>query len=66
MSIYEYNQEYVRKSLFEDGVETGYNSGYDSGQKDGNVKGDSRRLLQSLGITFEEYERAKQLVSGNH
>lgn len=28
MSIYEYNEEYVRKSLFEDGVKTGYKEGY--------------------------------------
>lgn len=27
MSIYEYNEEYVRKTLFEDGKETGYNQG---------------------------------------
>ena len=27
MSIYEYNEEYVRKVLFEDGVEKGYNRG---------------------------------------
>lgn len=70
MSIYEYNEEYVRKSLFEDGMETGYNKG----QQVGNA----RRLVQNvdsvmkkLGIsldkaceildtTVEEYEKAKR------
>jgi len=74
MSIYEYNEEYVRKSLFEDGVETGYNKGYNFGQQ----MGDARRLVQNvnslmekLGIslekaceildtTIEEYENAKK------
>jgi len=87
MSIYEYNEEYVRKSLFEDGVETGYkkgyDSGYDSGQKIGDMKGNARRLVQSvetamtnlsidlakscdiLGITIEEYEKAKQIIKIN-
>lgn len=32
MSIYEYNEEYVRKSLFEDGKETGYNQGKTAGE----------------------------------
>ena len=52
MSIYEYNEEYVRKSLFEEGVETGYNKGYNSGQKIGNTKGDARRLVQSVENTM--------------
>lgn len=33
MSIYEYNEEYVRKTLFEDGKETGYNQGKAVGEK---------------------------------
>ena len=32
MSIYEYNEEYVRKVLFEDGVEKGYNRGVSDGE----------------------------------
>ena len=74
MSIYEYNEEYVRKSLFEDGMETGYSKGYDSGQQ----IGEARKLVQNidsvmkkLGIslekaceildtTIEEYENAKK------
>ncbi|MBO5335887.1 MAG: hypothetical protein J6A94_01995 [Lachnospiraceae bacterium] len=32
MSIYEYNEEYVRKALFEDGVEKGYNQGIADGE----------------------------------
>lgn len=33
MSIYEYNEEYVRKALFEDGVEKGYNDAKEYGVK---------------------------------
>ena len=73
MSIYEYNEEYVRKSFFEDGVATGYNNG----KNDGKTEGDARRLIQSvesvmanlnvdlpksceiLGITVKEYEDAR-------
>ena len=33
MSIYEYNEEYVRKVLFEDGMEKGYNDGKEHGIK---------------------------------
>lgn len=73
MSIYEYNEEYVRKSFCEDGVAAGYNNG----KNDGKTEGDARRLIQSvesimsnlkvdlsksceiLGITVEEYENAK-------
>lgn len=33
MSIYEYNEEYVRKTLFEDGKETGYSQGKAVGEK---------------------------------
>jgi len=32
MSIYEYNEEYVRKVLFEDGMEKGYNQGIVDGE----------------------------------
>lgn len=47
MSIYEYNEEYVRKSFFEDGEKSGYargktdgeKSGYDRGKTDGEKSG---------------------------
>ena len=32
MSIYEYNEEYVRQSLFEDGEKSGYNKGEKAGE----------------------------------
>lgn len=77
MSIYEYNEEYVRKSLLEDGMETGYNKEFDSGQQ----IGDARRLVQIvesampnfennlektckiLNVSLEEYENAKELLN---
>ncbi len=52
MSIYEYNEEYVRKSFYEEGIEAGYNSGYgkgyNSGQQIGTTQGDASRLVMSV------------------
>ena len=77
MSIYEYNEEYVKRVEREEGMEEGYSKGYDSGIK----LGDARRLVQiidsalphfgnnleltckTLNVTAAEYENAKQLIS---
>ncbi len=56
MSIYEYNEEYVRKSLFEDGMETGYNKGYDTGFDSGKQIGDARRLVQIVESAMPNFE----------
>ncbi len=38
MSIYEYDEELHKKTLYEDGYDTGYGSGYGSGEQAGEVK----------------------------
>jgi hypothetical protein len=69
MSIYEYNEEYAKKALFEDG--------YDMGVTDGAAKNlikniesamqnfhiDLSRACEGLGVTVEEYEAARQRVN---
>ena len=77
MSIYEYNEEYVKRVEREEGMEEGYTKGYNSGYGEG----DARRLVQNvesvmsklavdltkaceiLNTTQEEYERCRQMVS---
>lgn len=57
MSIYEYNEEYVRKVLFEDGVEKGYNQGVsdgvEKGYSQGKVDGENR-LGKLIAILMAE------------
>ena len=48
MSIYEYNEEYARKTFFEEGQESGYASGKKAGMDLGIDIGDARRLVQSV------------------
>lgn len=65
MSIYEYNEEYVKKTLYEDGME----AGYDQGKQVTLVKSVEavmqnfhvglQKACEGIGITVEEYERAK-------
>ncbi|MBP3474774.1 MAG: hypothetical protein J6K48_00415 [Lachnospiraceae bacterium] len=62
MSIYEYNEEYVKKTLFEDG--------YDAGQAKKLVENinslmknlgfDLQKACEGLGITIEEYQEVKK------
>ena len=61
MSIYEYNEEYVRKSFFEDGEKYGYDkgekSGYDKGKSDGEKSGRTEgenRLGRLISILLSE------------
>lgn len=74
MSIYEYNEEYVKKTLHEDG----YEEGYGAGKNDGITKGKAETLIanvealmknlgfdlakacESLSITITEYEDAQK------
>jgi len=65
MSIYEYNEEYMKKALFEDGMEAGYHKGeanalikyVESAMKNFHVS--LQEACEGLGITIEEYEKAR-------
>ena len=76
MSIYEYNEEYVKKVLYEDGEASGYQKGEESGYR----KGEAKTLVQTIeslmqnfhielqkacegaGTSIAEYEKAKQIL----
>ncbi|MCM1387566.1 MAG: hypothetical protein NC231_09570 [Bacillus sp. (in: Bacteria)] len=74
MSIYEYNEEYVRKVLYEDGEANGYQKGRADGIKEGkkktivqtidsimqNLQMDLSKACESIGITMAEYEEARR------
>ena len=74
MSIYEYNEEYVRKTLFEDGREAGYSQGEAKGKAEGkaealvenveavmkNMKVDLQTACKGIGITVEKYNEIKE------
>ncbi|MBO5056978.1 MAG: hypothetical protein J6C64_11580 [Lachnospiraceae bacterium] len=66
MSIYEYNEEYVKRTLFEDG----YGRGVADGEAKALVKNveaamqnfhvSLQEACAGLDITIEEYEKAKE------
>ncbi len=66
MSIYEYNEEYVRKSLYENGYEQGEKSGdalrliksVDAIMKNLNIN--LEKACEMIGTTYEEYCEAKK------
>lgn len=53
MSIYEYNEEYVRKSFFEDGKNSGYEQGKAEGLRDGMTAGENK-LGKLIAILLSE------------
>ena len=56
MSIYEYNEEYVKKVLFEDGMELGYSRGFAEGQAKAREEGQLlllHKLVYSGMLTME-------------
>lgn len=73
MSIYEYNEEYVKKTL--------HDEGYDAGLAEGEIRGKAENIIsnvesiiknlgldlpkacEGLGITIKEYEDAKNIYS---
>lgn len=73
MSIYEYNEEYVKKTL--------HDEGYDAGLAEGEIRGKAETIIsnvesiiknlgldlpkacEGLGITIKEYEDAKNIYS---
>lgn len=77
MSIYEYNEEYIRRTLLEEGQEIGYAEGKEEGKAEILACG-IERIMQKLdldlvkacdiiGITVREYEEAKEvLLKGKH
>ncbi|MBO5208248.1 MAG: hypothetical protein J6B68_02770 [Lachnospiraceae bacterium] len=68
MSIYEYNEEYVKKTLFEDGYENGYDTGkfetlvnnVESAMKNFNI--DLEKACNGLGVSVTEYTNAKAKI----
>ena len=71
MSIYEYNEEYVRKFFFEDGEKTGYDKGKEEGDSSRLIKSveaamrkfnvDLQTACEGIGTSVEEYRKAKEL-----
>ena len=70
ISIYEYNEEYVRKTFFEEGWESGYASGkkagYDQGKEAGIDIGIAKRLVQSVEalmkkLSYDEQEACESI-----
>lgn len=72
MSIYEYNEEYVKRVTYEEGMEEGYAKGRSEGRAEGrsrlvnlienamkNLKMDLQETCDALGINIEEYWEAK-------
>lgn len=72
MSIYQYNEEVIKKELFEDGVEVGYQKGCEAGRAQGIIKtarkyGASEQdileqLMEELGV---DETRAREYLSSN-
>ena len=56
MSIYEYNEEYVRKTFYEDGMEEGYTKGKEAGREEG------ANLFATLSRLLLKDERTEDLL----
>ena len=69
MSIYEYNEEYVKKSLYEEGLEEGEKVGILKNLAKNveaimkNLHIDMKNACDIIGTTVEEYEKAKNIIS---
>ena len=63
MSIYEYNEEYVKKSLYEEGEEAGMlktlAKSVEAVMKNFHIS--LKEACEGLGTTVEEYEKAKNI-----
>ena len=70
MSIYEYNEEYVKRVEREDAMEEGYAKGYDSGYNSGYGKGinsgmelgEARKLVQIINSVLPNFENSLELT----
>lgn len=73
MSIYEYNEEYIRKTLLEEGREIGYAKGKTEGKAEMLVVSirrlmkeldmDQEQICHMLGVSMEEYQQAEKLLN---
>lgn len=77
MSIYEYNEEYIRKTLLEEGREIGYAKGKTEGKTEGKAEMlvvsirrlmkeldmDQEQICHMLGVSMEEYQQAEKLLN---
>ena len=63
MSIYEYNEEYVKKSLYEEGLEEGILKtlvkNVEAAMSNFHIS--LKEACEGLGTTVEEYEKAKNI-----
>ena len=55
MSIYEYNEEYVRKALYEDGEENGYRKGEEIGYRKGAEVGSAETLIHTIESVMQNF-----------
>ena len=63
MSIYEYNEEYVKRTLFEDGMKAGYDKGKAEGflegkaegKADGELKGSAKTLVNNVEAAMKNF-----------
>lgn len=64
MSIYEYNEEYVKKTLFEDGFDCGQAKTLLENIQSlmQNLNLDLETACKSLGITTTDYDKAKKVL----
>lgn len=48
MSIYEYNEEYVKKTLHEEGYDEGYDAGKSAGLAEGEIRGKAENIISNV------------------
>ena len=60
MSIYEYNEEYVKKSLYEEGEEAGMLKSVEAAMRNFHIS--LKEACEGLETTVEEYEKAKRNI----
>lgn len=77
MSIYEYNEEYVRQTLLEDGREEGWSAGIAKGKIEGRAEAlvnsvesviknfhvDLHEACEGTGVTVEDYYKSKETLA---
>ncbi len=56
MSIYEYNEEYVKRTLLEDGMKAGYDKGKADGLLEGEIRGRTETLVKSVEAVMKSLQ----------